>query len=74
MQNEKTALFETMPVGKALFTMAIPTIASQLITMAAVQEGGTPLPAQTRIVVTHATTYQLTVRPLGVDSASSHPQ
>ena len=33
MQNEKTALFETMPVGKALFTMAIPTIASQLITM-----------------------------------------
>lgn len=47
---------------------------SQLITMAAVQEGGTPLPAQTRIMVTHATTYQLTVRPLGVDSASSHPQ
>lgn len=31
--NEKTALFETMPVGKALLTMAIPTIVSQLITM-----------------------------------------
>ena len=31
--NEKTALFETMPVGKALLTMAIPTIISQLITM-----------------------------------------
>lgn len=32
-KNDKTALFETMPVGKALLTMAIPTIASQLITM-----------------------------------------
>ena len=31
--NNKTALFETMPVGKALLTMAIPTIVSQLITM-----------------------------------------
>ena len=31
--NDKTALFETMPVGRALLTMAIPTIASQLITM-----------------------------------------
>ena len=31
--NEKTALFETMPVGKALLTMAIPTIISQLFTM-----------------------------------------
>lgn len=31
--NDKTALFETMPVGKALLTMAIPTIISQLITM-----------------------------------------
>ncbi len=31
--NAKTALFETMPVGKALLTMAIPTIVSQLITM-----------------------------------------
>lgn len=33
MKNDKTALFETMPVGKALLTMAIPTIISQLITM-----------------------------------------
>ena len=33
MKNEKTELFETMPVGKALLTMAIPTIVSQLITM-----------------------------------------
>lgn len=33
MKNNKTALFETMPVGKALLTMAIPTIVSQLITM-----------------------------------------
>ena len=33
MKNDKTALFETMPVGKALMTMAIPTIVSQLITM-----------------------------------------
>ena len=31
--NDKTALFESMPVGKALLTMAIPTIVSQLITM-----------------------------------------
>ncbi len=31
--NDKTALFETMPVGKALLVMAIPTIVSQLITM-----------------------------------------
>ncbi|MBE6913794.1 MAG: MATE family efflux transporter [Ruminococcaceae bacterium] len=31
--NDKTALFETMPVGKALLTMAVPTIVSQLITM-----------------------------------------
>jgi putative MATE family efflux protein len=31
--NDKTVLFETMPVGKALLTMAIPTIVSQLITM-----------------------------------------
>lgn len=29
----KTELFEKMPVGKALMTMAIPTIVSQLITM-----------------------------------------
>lgn len=33
MKNNKTELFETMPVGKALLTMAIPTIISQLITM-----------------------------------------
>ena len=33
LKNNKTALFETMPVGKALLTMAIPTIVSQLITM-----------------------------------------
>lgn len=31
--TDKTALFSTMPVGKALLTMAIPTIISQLITM-----------------------------------------
>ena len=31
--DDKTALFATMPVGKALLTMAIPTIISQLITM-----------------------------------------
>ena len=31
--DDKTALFETMPVGKALLTMAIPTLVSQLITM-----------------------------------------
>lgn len=41
---------------------------SQLITMSAIQEGDTPLPAQTRIEVVHATTYQLTVRPIGTDS------
>jgi len=29
----KTELFETMPVGKALLTMAVPSIVSQLITM-----------------------------------------
>ena len=33
MKNAKTELFETMPVGKALLTMAVPTIVSQLITM-----------------------------------------
>ena len=43
---------------------------SQLITMAAVQEGDTPLPAQTRIEVVAATTYQLTVRPLGAVPSS----
>ena len=30
---DKTALFESMPIGKALFVMAVPTIVSQLITM-----------------------------------------
>ena len=43
---------------------------SQLITMAAVQDGDTPLPAQTRIEVVAATTYQLTVRPLGAVPSS----
>lgn len=37
---------------------------SQLVTMAAVQEGDTPLAAQTPIVVVAATTYCLTVKPL----------
>ena len=31
--KDKRELFETMPVGKALLSMAIPTIVSQLITM-----------------------------------------
>ena len=33
MKDNKTELFEKMPVGKALMTMALPTILSQLITM-----------------------------------------
>jgi len=33
MKSDKTELFERIPVGRALLTMAIPTIASQLITM-----------------------------------------
>lgn len=33
MKLDKAELFERMPVGKALLTMAIPTIISQLITM-----------------------------------------
>ena len=37
---------------------------NQLITMQAVQKGSTPLPAQTRIIVEEATTFQLTVRAL----------
>lgn len=37
---------------------------SQLLTIAAVQEGDTPLPAQTRVEVVKATTYLVTVRPL----------
>ena len=32
-KSDKRELFETMPVGKALLTMAVPTIVSQLITM-----------------------------------------
>ncbi len=36
----------------------------QLITIAAVQEGDSPLPAQTRVVVTAATSGQVTVKPL----------
>lgn len=38
---------------------------NQLITMAAVQDGDTPLAAQTRIEVVEATSYLVTVRPLG---------
>ncbi len=37
---------------------------SQLLTIAAVQEGECPLPAQTRVVVTKAATSLVTVRPL----------
>lgn len=33
MKQDKSELFERMPIGKALFTMAIPTIISQIITM-----------------------------------------
>lgn len=33
MNNDKTELFERMPVGRALLIMAVPTIVSQLITM-----------------------------------------
>ena len=33
MNMKKTALFETVSVPKALFTMAVPTIVSQLITL-----------------------------------------
>ncbi len=36
---------------------------SQLVTIAAVQEGDTPLPAQTRIIVTAAASGQVTVKP-----------
>ncbi len=32
-KTDKTALFESMPVGRALLTMAIPCIVSQMITM-----------------------------------------
>ncbi len=37
---------------------------SQLVTIAAVQEGDTPLPAQTRVIVTAATSGQVTVKAL----------
>lgn len=37
---------------------------SQMVTMSAVQKGDTPIPAQTRIIVEEATTFQLTVRVL----------
>lgn|GEM_PF-103135 len=43
---------------------------SQMITMAAVQEGDTPLPAMTRIEVVAATTYQLVVRPVSPTSSN----
>lgn len=43
----------------------------QLLTMAAVQEGDTPLSAQTPIVVTAATPFQLTVRPLNASADKS---
>lgn len=33
MKNDKTELFERLPVGRALLIMAVPTIVSQLITM-----------------------------------------
>ncbi len=33
MKNDKTELFERMPVGRALMMMALPTIVSQMITM-----------------------------------------
>ena len=34
VDTRKTALFETTPVPRALFTMAVPTIISQLISLA----------------------------------------
>lgn len=43
---------------------------SQMITMAAVQNGDTPLPAQTRIIVEEASTFQLTVRALNTHTNS----
>ena len=32
-QTDKTALFETMPVPKAVLTLAVPTVASILVTL-----------------------------------------
>ena len=46
---------------------------SQLLTIAAVQEGDTPLLPQTRIEVIQATTYQVTVRPLTPQKTESTP-
>ncbi len=45
---------------------------SQLITMAAVQQGTEPIPVQTRIEVVAATTYQLTVRPVNSQASSQN--
>lgn len=42
----------------------------ELITMPAVQEGDTPLPAQTPIEVVQANTFQLTVRPINTPKNS----
>lgn len=39
---------------------------SQLVTMAAIQKGDAPLPAQTRIIVEEASTFQLVVRALTI--------
>ena len=47
---------------------------SQLITIAAVQEGATPIPSQAQIEVTQATTYQVTVRPVTVAKQDSQLQ
>ncbi len=46
---------------------------SQMITMAAVQDGDTPLPAMTRIEVVSATTYQLLVRPISQHIQENQP-
>lgn len=42
----------------------------ELITMPAIQEGDTPLPAQTPIEVVQANTFQLTVRPINTPKKS----
>lgn len=44
---------------------------SQMLTMPAVQHGDAPLPAQTRIVVVEASTYQLVVRAATAPSSES---
>lgn len=53
------------PAGETGGQVQVSREGSQLITMPAVQEGDTVLPAQTAIEVVAATPYQLTVRPLG---------